>query len=74
LKGLKDKKYSTEIENDKYLMESDLTDLLKQMVGEYMPIAEKEQLSMHKTVTEERIPILFGVEKIVRIYENFFMS
>ncbi|MFS0783217.1 ATP-binding protein [Bacillus sp. 1P06AnD] len=52
----------------------DLASLLHQIVGEYIPIFEKEQLSVQKSITEEDIPVLIDVEKMVRVYENLFMN
>lgn len=56
------------------LNEVDLSGLLEQVVGEYMPIFEKEQLSVQKSITEENIPILMDIEKMVRVYDNLFMN
>ncbi|KMY53085.1 histidine kinase [Bacillus sp. FJAT-27231] len=56
------------------LIEVDLTGLLEQLIGEYIPIAEKEQLRIHKTITEAKIPILLDIEKMVRVYENLLMN
>lgn len=52
----------------------DSTSLLQQIVGEYTPIFEKEQLSVQRLITEEDIPVLMDVEKMVRVYENLFMN
>ncbi|MDZ5471454.1 HAMP domain-containing sensor histidine kinase [Bacillus sp. 31A1R] len=52
----------------------DLAGLLEQIVGEYTPIFEREQLSLNKSITEKNIPVLVDVEKLVRVYENLFMN
>ena len=52
----------------------DLAGLLEQMIGEYLPIFENEQLSIVKRVTEEEILVEIDVEKMVRVYENLFMN
>ncbi len=52
----------------------DLPGLLQQIVGEYIPIFEEEQLSVRKSITDEDIPVLIDVEKMVRVYENLFMN
>lgn len=52
----------------------DLTSLLQQIVGEYIPIFEKEQLTVQRLITEEDIPVLIDVDKMVRVYENLFMN
>ncbi|ATP42019.1 two-component sensor histidine kinase [Solibacillus sp. R5-41] len=52
----------------------DLESLLQQIVGEYIPIFEKEQLHVQTSITEEDIPALIDVEKIVRVYENLFVN
>ncbi|HDR3887460.1 TPA: HAMP domain-containing histidine kinase [Bacillus cereus] len=54
--------------------EVDLSGLLEQIVGEYIPIFEKTGLSVQKSITEETIPIFMDVEKMVRVYENLFMN
>nr|WP_216831490.1 HAMP domain-containing sensor histidine kinase [Alkalihalobacterium elongatum] len=56
------------------LVEVDLAALLEQIVGEYIPIFEREQLSVKKNISEEYIPVFLDVEKIVRVYENLFMN
>ncbi|EJQ94089.1 HAMP domain-containing sensor histidine kinase [Bacillus cereus] len=56
------------------LNEVDLSGLLEQIVGEYIPIFEKESLIVQKSITEETIPIFMDVEKMVRVYENLFMN
>ncbi|PGU09218.1 two-component sensor histidine kinase [Bacillus cereus] len=56
------------------LNEVDLSSLLEQIVGEYIPIFEKESLIVQKSITEETIPIFIDVEKMVRVYENLFMN
>ncbi len=52
----------------------DLSGLLEQIVGEYIPIFEKERLIVQKSITQETIPIFIDVEKMVRVYENLFMN
>uniref|UniRef100_UPI00389AD06B sensor histidine kinase n=1 Tax=Bacillus mycoides TaxID=1405 RepID=UPI00389AD06B len=54
--------------------EVDLSGLLEQIVGEYIPIFEKESLIVQKSIMEETIPIFMDVEKMVRVYENLFMN
>ncbi|HDX9610440.1 TPA: HAMP domain-containing histidine kinase [Bacillus toyonensis] len=56
------------------LNEVDLSGLLEQIVGEYIPIFEKESLIVQKSITQETIPISIDVEKMVRVYENLFMN
>ncbi|MEK0224159.1 HAMP domain-containing sensor histidine kinase [Bacillus proteolyticus] len=56
------------------LNEVDLSGLLEQIVGEYIPIFEKESLIVQRSITEETIPIFIDVEKMVRVYENLFMN
>lgn len=56
------------------LNEVDLSGLLEQVAGEYIPIFEKEQLSVQKSITEENIPILMDIEKMVRVYDNLFIN
>lgn len=54
--------------------EVDLAGVLEQIIGEYLPICEKEGLSVRKLITEEKIPIFIDVEKMVRVYENLFIN
>ncbi|EDZ49332.1 MULTISPECIES: sensor histidine kinase [Bacillus] len=54
--------------------EVDLSGLLEQIVGEYIPIFEKESLIVQKSITQEIIPIFIDAEKMVRVYENLFMN
>lgn len=56
------------------LNEVDLAGVLEQIIGEYIPIFEKEMLYVNKTITEEDVPVLMDVEKMVRVYENLFMN
>ncbi|AOM11841.1 HAMP domain-containing sensor histidine kinase [Bacillus thuringiensis] len=56
------------------LNEVDLSGLLEQIVGEYIPIFEKENLIVQRSIAEETIPIFIDVEKMVRVYENLFMN
>ncbi len=56
------------------LSKVDLPSLLQQIVGEYIPLFEKEQLLVRNTITNEDIPVLIDVEKMVRVYENLFMN
>ncbi|MDE5413238.1 sensor histidine kinase [Alkalihalobacterium chitinilyticum] len=56
------------------LVEVDVTALLEQIVGEYIPIFEREHLSVKKNITDEHVPVLLDIEKFVRVYENLFMN
>ncbi|UOY87653.1 sensor histidine kinase [Bacillus glycinifermentans] len=53
---------------------ADLSGLLEQIIGEYIPIFEKEQLSVQKSITEDNIPVLMDIDKMVRVYDNLFMN
>lgn len=48
--------------------------LLEQLIGEYVPIFEREKLTIVKTLPIEEIHIAMDVEKMVRVYENLFMN
>ncbi|WP_187445437.1 sensor histidine kinase [Bacillus infantis] len=52
----------------------DLSALLRQMAGEYMPIMERELLTVHSSITGEPVRILMDVEMMVRVYENLFSN
>ncbi|MFF2286407.1 ATP-binding protein [Peribacillus butanolivorans] len=54
--------------------EVELGGLSEQIVGEYMPILEKEGLDIQKSITKEDILISMDVEKIVRVYDNLLMN
>ncbi|MGN7408369.1 sensor histidine kinase [Sporosarcina sp. SAFN-010] len=56
------------------LSKVDLAGLLQQIVGEYIPIFEKDQLYIRSSITDEDIPVLIDIEKMVRVYENLFMN
>ncbi|MCJ7841468.1 HAMP domain-containing histidine kinase [Lederbergia sp. NSJ-179] len=51
-----------------------LNDLLEQMTGEYIPIFEKEELSIQKTIPDEDLFITMDVEKMVRVYDNLLTN
>lgn len=51
-----------------------MSGLLEQIIGEYIPIFEKEQLSVQKSITEDNIPVLMDIDKLVRVYDNLFMN
>ncbi|UGW82778.1 MULTISPECIES: sensor histidine kinase [Bacillus] len=53
---------------------TDLSALLEQIVGEYFPMFEKEQLTVRKSITEEHVPVCIDIEKMVRVYDNLFMN
>lgn len=57
-----------------HLNELDMSALLEQIVGEYIPIFEKEQIHVEKTITEETVPVLIDIEKMVRVYDNLFTN
>ncbi|MBG9578583.1 histidine kinase, partial [Bacillus thuringiensis] len=54
--------------------EVDVSSVLEQIVGEYLPIFEKENLKVRKSITQETIPICMDVEKMVRVYENLLIN
>ncbi|MDR4433711.1 sensor histidine kinase [Bacillus tequilensis] len=54
--------------------EADLSGLMEQIIGEYIPIFEKEQLSVQKSIAEDHIPVLMDIDKMVRVYDNLFMN
>lgn len=54
--------------------EVDLAGLLEQLIGEYVPMFEKEKLTIVKSIPDEEIPIKMDVEKLVRVYENLLVN
>lgn len=56
------------------LSKVDLASLLQQIVGEYIPMFEEEQLTVRSSITDEDIPVVIDVEKMVRVYENLIMN
>ena len=56
------------------VQEVDLTGLLEQVIGESIPMFEKEQLTVVKSIPRDEIPVRMDVEKMVRVYENLLMN
>ncbi|WP_416723349.1 sensor histidine kinase [Bacillus stercoris] len=54
--------------------EADLSGLLEQIIGEYIPMFEKERLGVQKSITEDNVPVVMDIEKMVRVYDNLFMN
>lgn len=54
--------------------EVELGGLLEQVIGEYIPILEKEGLEIQKSITEEDIQVSMDIEKMVRVYDNLLMN
>lgn len=52
----------------------DLGSLLEQMVGEYIPIFSKEELTIVRDIPEHDIIVDVDIEKIVRVFENILMN
>lgn len=52
----------------------DIGDLLAQIVGEYIPIIEKEQLTVRKSIEDTTFPILMDAERLVRVYDNLISN
>lgn len=52
----------------------DMASLLQQIVGEYSPIFEEQQLTVQNLITDEDIHAVIDIEKIVRVYENLFIN
>jgi len=56
------------------LNEVDLYALLQQIIGEYTPLFEKEDLKVIKIIPIESISLFMDIEKMVRVFENLFMN
>ncbi|WML29338.1 HAMP domain-containing sensor histidine kinase [Neobacillus sp. OS1-32] len=54
--------------------EVDLVGLLVQLIGEYVPIFDKEKLTVVKEIPNEEISVIMDVEKMVRVYENLLAN
>ncbi len=52
----------------------DMTGLLEQLIGEYVPIFEKEDLTVIKEIPEDEVLTAMDIEKMVRVYDNLFMN
>ncbi|TDL85888.1 HAMP domain-containing histidine kinase [Vibrio vulnificus] len=52
----------------------DIRDLIEQVIGEYIPILEREQLSINKLIEDTYIPVLMDVERLVRVFENLISN
>jgi len=56
------------------LSDVDMVSLLQQIVGEYIPIFEEQQLTVQNLITDEDIHVVIDIEKMVRVYENLFIN
>ncbi|PPA69408.1 sensor histidine kinase [Jeotgalibacillus proteolyticus] len=56
------------------LSEVDFSGLLEQLLGEYVPMFEKENLKIVKSIPDQEITVTLDVNKIVRVYENLFIN
>jgi signal transduction histidine kinase len=56
------------------LVPVNLSALLGQMIGEYIPIFEKNKMRVQQSLSEEHVEILIDIEKMVRVYENILMN
>jgi signal transduction histidine kinase len=56
------------------LVPINLSALLGQMIGEYIPIFEKNNMRVQQSLSEEHVEILIDIEKMVRVYENILMN
>lgn len=56
------------------LTEVELSGLLEQVVGEYIPIFEKVGLRIQKSITDEDLLVIMDVEEMVRVYDNLLMN
>ncbi|MFJ7982851.1 histidine kinase dimerization/phospho-acceptor domain-containing protein [Lysinibacillus xylanilyticus] len=54
--------------------EVELGRLLEQIIGEYIPILEKEGLDIQKSIPEEDIHVSMDIEKMVRVYDNLLIN
>lgn len=52
----------------------DLTGLLQQIIGEYIPIFEKKSLHVQTSIPNEEILVFIDIDKMVRVYENLFIN
>ncbi|UPM52812.1 HAMP domain-containing sensor histidine kinase [Gottfriedia acidiceleris] len=52
----------------------DLSQLIEQIIGENIPIFQKEGLNIKKESIAEDIEITIDVEKMVRVFDNLFMN
>ncbi|MQR94309.1 sensor histidine kinase [Fictibacillus phosphorivorans] len=52
----------------------DMTGLLEQLIGEYVPIFEKEDLTVVKKIPEDEVLTSIDIEKMVRVFDNLFMN
>ncbi|QSB08723.1 HAMP domain-containing histidine kinase [Lysinibacillus fusiformis] len=55
------------------ISEVNMSDLLEQIIGEYIPIFGREKISVQKKIDDEAT-VLIDIEKVVRVYENLFMN
>ncbi|MDQ0273983.1 HAMP domain-containing sensor histidine kinase [Cytobacillus purgationiresistens] len=48
----------------------DIGDLLEQIIGEYLPIIENEQLLVNKLIENSDFKVFMDVERLVRVFDN----
>jgi signal transduction histidine kinase len=51
-----------------------MNELVEQLVEEYVPLAEEQQLSFCKALPDERLYVSVDPEKFVRVLENLFSN
>jgi signal transduction histidine kinase len=51
-----------------------MNELIDQLVEEFVPIAEQQQLAFHKQMPEQRLFVQVDPEKFVRVLENLFSN
>jgi signal transduction histidine kinase len=51
-----------------------LNGLLEQMIGEYVPIFSKEDLTIKRDIPEKDIYVEVDIEKIVRVFDNILIN
>ncbi|WP_082759843.1 HAMP domain-containing sensor histidine kinase [Abyssisolibacter fermentans] len=51
-----------------------LNDLLDQLIEEFVPVFEENNLKIEKEITEEKIKLLIDPDKTVRVFENLLMN
>lgn len=67
----------TRLSNQEYTLNKtvvDIRDLLEQIIGEYIPILEREQLSINQLFEDTKMPVLMDVERLVRVFDNLISN
>lgn len=67
----------TRLSNQDFILNKTVVDighLLEQIVGEYIPIIEKEKLTVNKIIEDTNFPVLMDADRLVRVFDNLISN